>query len=218
MKFLLTSAGITNPTIAQALFELVGKKPEEISLVFIPTASNIEEGDKTWLIEDLIHLKKLGLKSLDIVDISALDQSVWFPRFSNADILYFEGGNTYHLMEWINRSGLIHLLPKLLEHKVWVGSSAGSMVTNPDLSLKISQLIYEEDFDKSVEVSGLNFVNFYILPHLNSEYFTKVREKNIREVAQDIQKKMYVLDDMSAVVISEGKVNVVSEGTWFEIN
>ena len=46
MKLLLTSAGIKNKTIAKALFELVGKKPADISLVFIPTASNVEKGDK----------------------------------------------------------------------------------------------------------------------------------------------------------------------------
>jgi dipeptidase E len=42
MKLLLTSAGITNKSIANALFELVGKSPEETTIVFIPTASNVE--------------------------------------------------------------------------------------------------------------------------------------------------------------------------------
>ena len=46
MKLLLTSGGITNKSIAQALFGLVGKKPEDASLVFISTASNVEKGDK----------------------------------------------------------------------------------------------------------------------------------------------------------------------------
>ena len=50
MKLLLTSGGITNKSIADALFDLVGKKPEDTSLVFIPTASNVEKGDKGWLL------------------------------------------------------------------------------------------------------------------------------------------------------------------------
>ncbi len=41
MKLLLTSCGITNKSIANALFELVGKKQEETTVAFIPTASNI---------------------------------------------------------------------------------------------------------------------------------------------------------------------------------
>ena len=53
MKLLLTSGGITNKSIADALFELVGKKPEDTALVFIPTAANVETGDKSWFINDL---------------------------------------------------------------------------------------------------------------------------------------------------------------------
>ena len=46
MKLLLTSAGLSNDSIANALFDLVGKKPEETTIVVIPTASNLEGGDK----------------------------------------------------------------------------------------------------------------------------------------------------------------------------
>ena len=179
MKLLLTSGGITNKSIANALFDLVGKKPEDTTLVFIPTAANVEMGDKGWLIDDLANLKKQNFKSIDIADISAVDQAVWFPKFKQADILFFEGGNTHHLMEWINKSGLVSLLPELLKTKVFVGLSAGSMVTNPDLALKISQIVYEEDLDKTEDMKGLGFVDFYFLPHLNSEHFPKLREINI---------------------------------------
>lgn len=40
MKLLLTSGGLTNDSIANALFELVGKKPEDTKVVFIPTANS----------------------------------------------------------------------------------------------------------------------------------------------------------------------------------
>src|SRR3989344_7106947 len=114
MKLLLTSGGITNNSIAQALFDLVGKKPEDTTLVFIPTASNIETGDKDWLINDLINLKKQNFKSINITDISAVPESIWRPQMEEADVLFFEGGNSYHLMEWINKSGLTKILPELL--------------------------------------------------------------------------------------------------------
>ena len=156
MKLLLTSGGITNKSIADALFDLVGKKPEDTSLVFIPTASNMEKGDKGWFIDDLVNLKKQNFKSIDIADISAVDEKIWRPKFEEADILFFEGGNTFHLMEWINKSGLVSLLPKLLQSKVYVGVSAGSMVTNPDLTLKFSKIIYEEDLDRTENMVGLN--------------------------------------------------------------
>src|SRR3989344_1026210 len=215
MKLLLTSSGITNKSIAKALFELVGKKPEETSIVVIPTASNVEVGDNGWFINDLVNLKKQNFKAIDIADISAVDEKVWRPKLEEADVLFFEGGNTYHLMEWINRSGLVSLLPKLLQSKVYVGVSAGSIVTNPDLALTISQIVYEEDFSRTEDMIGLNFVNFYFLPHLNSSYFKKVKESNIREVVKGMKQKIYDLDDESALTVVDGVVEVVSEGKWF---
>lgn len=218
MKLLLTSGGITNPSIAKALFELVGKKPEETSLVFIPTAANVEEGDKGWFIDDLINLKNQNFKSIDIADISAVPEEIWRPKFEEADVIFFEGGNTYHLMEWINKSGLVELLPELLKNKVYVGLSAGSMVTGPDLALKVSQIVYEEDLDKFGDMAGLHFVDFYIFPHLNSPYFPRLIEENIARVSKTIPKKVYALDDQSALRIVDGKVEVISEGKYLEFN
>lgn len=218
MKLLLTSDGVNNKSITKALFELVGKKPEDTSLVFVPTASNIEIDDKEWLIDHLIDLKNLKLKSLDIADISVPPEGLWKEKMENADILFFDGGNTYHLMEWVNKSGLIKVLPDLLKTKVWVGVSAGSMITNPSLLLKISQVVYDEDFDKKEEMQGLNFVDFYILPHFNSPWFPKIREDLIKKVTGDIKKKVYALDDQSAIKIDGDKMEIISEGEWFEVN
>jgi len=217
MRLLLTSSGITNKSIANALFELAGKKPEETTLAFIPTASNVETGDKNWLINDLIDLKKLNLKSIEITDISAVDEKIWKSSVENADVLFFEGGNIYHLMEWLNKSGLAKKLTELLKNKVYVGVSAGSMVTNKKLVLKISQAIYGEDLEKDYEMDGLNFVDFYFLPHLNSDYFVNLREDFVRNTVKDMDEKIYVLDDDSALKVVDGKVEVISEGKWFEI-
>lgn len=218
MKLLLTSSGLTNDSIAKALFDLTGKTPQETTVVFIPTASNVESGDKGWLINDLLSLKKQNFKSIEITDISAVSEEVWMPSLERADVLFFEGGNTYHLMRWLNKSGLSELLPSLLSDKVYVGVSAGSMVTNPDLRLKLSQQIYGEDMTENEEMRGLDFVDFYFLPHLNSEWFKKMRRENIEEACKDITKPVYVLDDYSALKVVDGKIEIISEGKWFVIN
>lgn len=218
MKLLLTSGGLTNAPIANALSELTGKKPEETTVVFIPTASNVESGDKDWLISDLINLNKQNFKSIEITDISAVEERIWKPSLERADVLYFEGGDTYHLMRWLNRSGLADLLPDLLKDRVYVGVSAGSMVTNPDLALKMAQIIYEEDMLETEELKGLNFVDFYFLPHLNSRWFKKMRRENIERVGQETRRPIYALDDDSALKIIDDSVEVVGEGEWFVVN
>ena len=96
--------------------------------------------------------------------------------------------------------------------------SAGSCVTNKDLCLKISQLLYGEDLDKTEETVGLNYVNFYFLPHLNSQWFPKLREENICEVTKGMSEKIYALDDQSALKVVDGKVEIISEGKYLEFN
>ena len=218
MKLLLTSGGITNASIAKALFDLVGKKPQETSLVFVPTAANIEMGDKGWFIDDLANLKKQNFRSIDIADISAVDMKIWKKKFDAADVLFFEGGTTYHLMKWINKSGLISMLPEYLKTKVYVGLSAGSMVACKDLFLKTSQLLYEDEWEQTENIPALGLVDFYFLPHLNSPHFNKLREPNIREATAGMVEKVYALDDQSALKVVEGKTEVISEGEWFAVN
>jgi dipeptidase E len=218
MKLLLTSAGISNASIAVALFELVGKPASEISLVFVPTAMHVEEGDKSWFIDDLLKLRKLGLKCIDIADISAVPRGIWQPRLEAADVLYFEGGNTYHLMEWMKRSGLDSLLPSLLESKVYVGSSAGSMVTGRDLSVCLNQAVYGEDFDRAEDVAALGLVDFYFLPHMDSLYFPRRQADSLPELLRDTDHVIYALDDESALKVIDDKVETVSEGRWLRID
>jgi len=218
MKLLLTSSGITNKSIAKALFDLVGKNPQDTSLVFIPTASNIEIGDKNWLIEDLMNLKKQNFKSIDIADISAIDQTIWKQKIEVADIIFFEGGDNYHLMEWINKSGLNLLLPELLKNKVYVGVSAGSMITGKSLNLSSSQVIYQENLDRHEDLQGLNITDFYFFPHLNSAHFPQVRQETIKLFADKQKDKIYALDDNSALKIENNSIEVISEGRWLVFN
>lgn len=217
MKLLLSSNGFSNKAIASALFELVGKRPEDTNLVFIPTASNVETGDKDWFIDDLINIKKQNFKSVAIADISAVPENIWRPQFEEADVLFFEGGNTYHLMYWINRSGLVKLLLEMLKTKVYVGSSAGSMIAGPDLDLRLSKAIYAEEAEKD-SMAGLGFVDFYFLPHLDSPHFAARIEANLKDALREITRKTYLLDDQSALKVVGGKVEHVGGGKYLEFN
>lgn len=218
MKLLLTSSGLTNPSISKALFDLVGKRPEDTKVVFIPTASNVETGDKDWLINDLNNLQKQNFKAILITDISSVDESIWRPQLEAADVIFFEGGNIFHLMRWLDRSGLSKLLPELLKTRVYVGVSAGSMVTSKDLALKTSQIIYGEDLTEKENLAGLNLVDFYFLPHLNSEWFRNMRTDIIEKAVKTMKEKIYALDDQSALKVVDGKVEVISEGEFVAYN
>src|ERR1700722_18437524 len=114
MKLLLTSGGVTNKSIANSLRKLLGKPFSKSKLVFIPTAANISPGDKDWLINDLNNCRELGFKEIDILNIDATPQEkIWRPRIESADVMLFGGGNTFYLLRWIQKSGLVKALPEL---------------------------------------------------------------------------------------------------------
>lgn len=217
MKLLLTSGGLSNQAIVDSLYTLTGKKLEETKLAFIPTASNVEQGNKGWFINDLINLKKQNFQSISIVDISAVSESIWRPQLDEADILFFGGGNTYHLMSWVNKSGLAKLLPEYLKTKIYVGLSAGSMIVGPDIDLKLCKEIYGDEAEVS-SMPALGFVDFYFLPHFNNPSFATRTETNLAEAAKNIKRKTYVLDDNSALKVVDGKVEYVGIGKYLEFN
>ena len=219
MKLLLTSNGLSNPSIASALFELVGKPAAETTIAFIPTAMNIGAGDKDWFVDDLVNIKNQNIAHLDIVDISALPIEIWRPRLEAADVLFFSGGNTSHLMRWITESGLKELLPEFLKTKVWAGISAGSMVTNPTLALSSNdKKIYYEEITGYKSEEALGFVNFYVRPHYNSPHFPEASSEFLQQIAKNIPVTIYALDDMSALKVVDGGVEVVSEGEFLILN
>ena len=207
MKLLLTSNGLSNASLANALKKLVRNR---IKTAFIPTAANVVDEDKDWLINDVVNCRKLG--TVDIVDISALPKTMWLPRLKKANVLVVGGGDSTHLMKCIVSSGLKNEISKLLRNRVYVGISAGSIVTSKTLQAA-SKYIYGKYGNETV-AKGLGLIDFNIRPHLNSPKFPRVRDRILRKVARKLSGDVYALDDNSGVLVNGNKIKVISEGTW----
>src|SRR4051794_11791601 len=138
MKFLLTSAGIKNPSIHDALVELLGKPIAESSALFVPTAVYPFPGGTHSARQAICGvatspLAELGWRSLGVLELTALPtirQEVWVPTLHETDALLVWGGDVLYLHYWMRRSGLADLLPSLSE-LTYVGVSAGSIVVTP---------------------------------------------------------------------------------------
>lgn len=217
MKLLLTSGGLNNATIIIALRELVGMDFKDARLAFIPTASNPVPGDKWWLIKDFVKCKELGFREVDIVEIAAIPQDIWEPRLRNADVIMVGGGYTAYLMEQIKKSGLQRLLPELLESRVYVGVSSGSMVTAPRFRDKeVNLLLGEPDNDDETH-EGLNLVDFLVAPHVNAPHSPRFTEL-MAQLAKNTGVPLYVIDDNTAIKVIDGKPKIVTEGKWGRLN
>ena len=219
MKFLLTSAGISNKTIEEELKRIIGKDFKGLKMLFCTTASNYDGGEMNeWLIDDLQKLKSLGFK-IDVCDINGVSKDNFLPRFKWANVLYFEGGNTQWLRSCIRNSGLEEHLLKFLETRIWIGASAGSCVLCPTVCNSCQDL-----FDENIEgypIDGLGFVDFQFIPHFNNESFPKINSENLENASKNLLeidgKKLYIVDDNGAISVNDGSIKIVSEGKWLEI-
>ncbi|MBI1863177.1 Type 1 glutamine amidotransferase-like domain-containing protein [Candidatus Microgenomates bacterium] len=218
MKLLLTSDGITNESIKKALQDLCVRPFGELKLAFIPTAANVEDGDKDWLIKDISYGMKLGFAETDIVDISAIDAEMAERRLENADVLMFGGGNTFHLMYWLQKSGLKQQIPELLKTRVYVGISAGSMVATANLVLSDSPRLYNNEKIGADATQGLGLVDFHIRPHLNSLHFPAMSVENVEKISKEVTEPVYAIDDTTAIRVVDRDMQIISEGMWKRFN
>jgi len=120
MKLLLTSAGLTTDSLKFKFFELVGKAPKDISIVFIPTAAN-PETDKSYIQFDLDNIKKMGISKIEKVDIASQPLSDIVSKIQASDATWIAGGNTFYLLDQLRKTGLDKLLQELIKDKVYVG-------------------------------------------------------------------------------------------------
>lgn len=216
MKLLLTSAGISNPSIRNALVDLLGKPIAEASALFVPTAIyGIPNGGD--IVRRVIcgslgdPFCDMGWKSLGLLELTALPsmkREMWAPMLQETDALLVGGGDCQYLTYWMQQSGVADLLPSLLRKTVYVGLSAGSMIMTRYGTTYGNHTLPAET-DKS-----LGLFDFAIHPHLDHELFPKNSLANLEMRAATLPIPSYLIDDQTAIKITDGAVEVVSEGNW----
>ncbi len=218
MRFLLTSAGVKNASIRDALVDLLGKPIAESSALCIPTAAYghpmVGPGPGPWRFisgRSDNPMCELGWKSLGVLELTALpsiDGERWVPLVRETDVLLVAGGDALYLCHWMRQSGLADLLPSLHE-TVWVGLSAGSMVLTPRIGEAFVGWKPPAGGDRT-----LGIVDFSICPHLAHENMPGNSMAEAERWAAGILGPAYAIDDQTAISVSDGTVEVVSEGHW----
>jgi dipeptidase E len=218
MKLLLTSAGIKNASIHDALVGLLRKPIADSTALCIPTAGyGHPHGSPAgaWRFitgKARTPMCEIGWKSLGVLELTALPsigKERWVSWIREADALLVNGGDAVYLGYWMRQSGLAHLLPSL-DETVWVGLSAGSMVMTPRVG---------EDFvEAKPSITGdditLGIVDFSIFPHLDHPDLPENTMAAAERWAAGIGCPAYAIDDQTAIKVVDGNVEIVSEGRW----
>jgi dipeptidase E len=221
MKLLLTSSGISNPSIEDALVELLGKPIADSSALIIPTAIypfRDGPGGAGRAISGKTDspFSGLGWKSLGVLELTALPsikEESWVPLVRETDALLVWGGHVMYLCYWMRQSGLADLLPSLND-LVYVGVSAGSIVMTPyngDVEFNLQTIPEGSDVAREGD-RALGFVDFTMRVHVDREGFESVAD--VERWAAGIPVPTYAIDDETAIRVIDGSPEVVSEGNW----
>lgn len=221
MKLLLTDSGVSNASILAALTGLLGKPVAEASALCIPTAGYggpYGEPGGPWQFvsgQSPSPMTGLGWKSVGVLELTALpgiDKERWVSWVREADALLVNGGDALYLCHWMRESGLADLLPSLRD-TVYVGLSAGSMVLTPRTGYEFADWQPPGGDDSLVGV-----VDFCIFPHLD---LPDRPDKSLAEAerwAARIKGPGYAMDAQTAIKVTDGSIEVVSEGRWKLLN
>ncbi|MEH7443718.1 Type 1 glutamine amidotransferase-like domain-containing protein [Bacillus sp. JJ1122] len=216
MKFLLTSAGINNKSIHDALVDMLGKPIADSNALCIPTALYghpwVGPGVNAWqfISGKSDNMVGLGWKSVGVLELTALpsiDDERWVPLVKETDVLLVSGGDALYLGHWMRQSGLADHLPSL--DAVYVGMSAGSMVMAPKIGEFFVGWTPPNGRDET-----LGLVDFAMFPHLEHEMLPYNTMAAAEKWAAGMQGPAYAIDDQTAIKVVDGAVEVVSEGDW----
>lgn len=218
MRLLLTSGGITNPSIHAALVRLLGRPIGECRALLVPSAQWGQPActpETVWRSvagrwEGQLGLGELGWKSVGVLELTALPsigEQRWMPWVREADVLLVDGGEAVYLAHWMRRSGLADLLPSLRD-TVWVGISAGSMVMTPRIGRQFV------DWRPEGGDETLGVVDFAIFPHLDYPGWSSNTLERARVWARELTVPGYAIDDQTAIAVVDGVAEVISEGHW----
>ena len=215
MKLLLTSGGVTNSSIRDVLVDLLGKPTADATALCVPTAQwghplcgpvsarGFVSGLPPWGGMTALEWKSLGL--LELSALPTIGAERWVPWVREADVLLVDGGDATYLCHWMHQSGLAGLLPSL-PGTVWVGVSAGSMVMTPRIGAHFVE------WPSAPDDRTLGIVDFSIFPHL--DVFPQNTTADAERWAAEIGGPSYAIDDQTAIKVTDGTIEIVSEGHW----
>lgn len=178
-------------------------------MLFVANAADTYD-DKFWVELDKKAFEKAGFH-VEPIDLRKLDKEELKKFLNNADIFHVCGGSVLYLLNLLRQRELVEIIRDFIRNgkMIYTGTSAGSMIAASDLSLSK----YDEEEQKFVfetsDYSGLDLVNFYIIPHCQNHEFLPSTENMIKHLP-DNKNPILMLNDNQAVWVKDENFEILS--------
>ena len=185
--------------------KILDEKTESKKILFIPTATNVDE------YKQYIHLTQKAFEDfgykVENFDVSIFSEKIAKEKLSEAKIVFISGGNTFYLLQELKRKNLIPYLKERIENGLlYIGESAGSVIVAPDIEYAsvIDDKIVATELD---DYTGLNLVDFYIVPHFEEEPFVE-GSRNTVELYKD-KLDLKLINNKEAILVENNNFTIL---------
>ena len=185
--------------------KFLDKNTESKKILFIPTATNIDEYKK------YIHLTQKAFEDfgyeVENFDVSIFSEEIAKEKLSEAKIVFISGGNTFYLLQELKRKNLTSYLKERIENGLlYIGESAGSVIAAPDIEYAsvIDDKTVATELDDYI---GLNLVDFYIVPHFEEEPFVE-SSRNTVELYKD-KLDLKLINNKEAILVENNNFTII---------
>ena len=203
---------LKNMILTSSLYESIklvkkflDKNTESKKILFIPTATNVDEYKK------YIHLTQKAFEDfgyeVENFDVSIFSEEIAKEKLSEAKIVFISGGNTFYLLQELKRKNLITYLKERIENGLlYIGESAGSVIAAPDI--EYASVIDDKTVATELDdYTGLNLVDFYIVPHFEEEPFVE-SSRNTVELYKD-KLDLKLINNKEAILVENNNFTII---------
>ena len=200
--------------LTSSLYESMGivkkflnEKTESKKILFIPTATNVDEYKK------YIHLTQKVFEDfgyeVENFDISVFSEETVKEKISETKIVFISGGNTFYLLQELKKKNLIPYLREKIENGLlYIGESAGSVITAPNI--EYADIVDDKALATELnDYTGLNLVDFYVVPHFEEEPFVESSRKVVELYKDKLDLK--VINNKEVVLVENDEFRIVKE-------
>ena len=185
--------------------KFLDKNTESKKILFIPTATNVDEYKK------YIHLTQKAFEDfgyeVENFDVSIFSEEIAKEKLSQAKTVFISGGNTFYLLQELKRKNLTSYLKERIENGLlYIGESAGSVIAAPDI--EYASIVDDKTLATELnDYTGLNLVDFYIVPHFEEEPFVE-SSRNTVELYKD-KLDLKLINNKEAILVENNNFTII---------
>ena len=176
-------------------------------IIFIPTAGSVEPYTG-YIDEGIEMLESLGYK-IEIIDITKFDEVYLQDKILNSECICISGGNTFYLMQEINKKNLKKVLVKRIkEGAFYIGESAGAIIMSENI--EYNQIMDDKSIASELDdYAGLNVFDHYVLPHIGEYPFEETAQKTLDTYQDKIP--LVPINNNQAILVDNNGYTVLNE-------